>query len=451
MVVRNMGMMNMRVAIVGGGITGMSVADTLAARGISCTIYEQNSVVGGLAGSFRINDTYLEKFYHHLFTSDTAMVELIQRLGLGEKFHWLPTSNSYYAGRLYRLSTPLDLLKFSRVNLVDRVRLGMLYLRTRFVNDWHSLEEITARDWLVQMAGKNVYEAVWEPLLRSKFGRYADEVAAVWIWNKLKLRGSSRGSKQEERLGYLEGGFGQALDAWEHDLRARGVEFKLSTPVSRIAVENGAAVGVHANNALERYDRVFATVAPEVLAQMAPDLPADYRNRLKEIKYLANVCLVMSLDRSLSSTYWMNIGDPEIPFTGVIEHTNMQRKELYGGAHLAYISRYLDYQDPLYQMSADEILDQYMPYLRRMFKGFQRDWVTRAWAWRERYTQPLIGLRYSSLKPPFQTPVKGLWFSSMAQVYPEDRGMNYAVVYGRRAAEEMLAELPQDGTDGTAA
>ncbi len=432
--------MSKRIAIVGGGMTGLSAADVLSRAGAACTVYEQQPVVGGLAGSFQVNGAYLEKFYHHLFTSDLAMVELIQRLGLGDRLEWLPTTNSYYVNRIYRLSTPLDLLRFSRISLVDRVRLGILYLRTRFVRDWKALEAITARDWLVAMAGERVYEAVWEPLLRGKFGRYADQVAAVWMWNKLKLRGSSRGGKQQEMLGYLRGGFGQVLTAWEERLRSQDVDFCLGCPVQEVRIEGGRATGVVTAEGFAPYDAVLVTTAPALFARLAPGLPAEYRERLERIEYLANVCLVMELDRSLSDTYWLNVGDPTIPFTGVIEHTNMQRPEEYGGARLAYLSRYLDPSDPYYGMEAEELLAAYMPHLQKMFRGFDRSWVKRVWAWRERYTQPVITRHYSDLKPPYRAPADDLWLCSMAQVYPEDRGMNYAVASGRRVAEEMLTE-----------
>jgi protoporphyrinogen oxidase len=430
----------MHVGIVGAGVTGMSAADELARRGVQCTIYEQGATVGGLAGSFVVGGTYLEKFYHHLFTSDTAVAALIERLGLGDKLEWLPTSNSFYANRIYRLSTPFDLLRFSHVSLVDRLRMGLMYLSTRFVRDWRSLEEITAKGWLTRMAGRSGYEGVWQPVLRSKFGQHADRVAAVWIWNKLKLRGSSRGKAQEERLGYLRGGFGQAIDAWEAHLRASGVEILLDTAVDEVRIEDGVATGIVANGQYRTFDRVLVTVAPELFLRLAPGLPGAYRTQLQQIDYLANVCLVLSLDRSLSDTYWLNIGDPTIPFTGVIEHTNMQRPAAYGGAHLAYISRYLDADDPAYRMSAEELLTAYLPHLSKMFQGFSRDWVVQTWAWRERYTQPVIGLRYSQIKPAFRTPVDRLWLSCMAQVYPQDRGMNYAVVYGRRVVEKMLGQ-----------
>ena len=428
----------MHVAIVGGGITGMSAADELAQRGIQCSVYEREATVGGLAGSFEVGGAYLEKFYHHLFTSDTAAAALIERLGLGDKLEWLPTSNSFYANRIYRLSTPFDLLKFSHIRFLDRIRMGVMYLSTRFVRNWMPLEGITAREWLTRMAGQSGYEGVWKPVLRAKFGQYADRVAAVWIWNKLKLRGSSRGKVQEERLGYLQGGFGQAIDAWEAHLRASGVEILLDTPVESIRIEDGAATGIVAGGQFRAFDRVLVTVAPELFLRLAPSLPANYRVQLGRIRYLANICLILSLDRSLSDTYWLNIGDPTIPFTGVIEHTNMQRREIYGGAHLAYISRYLDAADPAYQMSAEELLDAYLPSLQKMFKGFSREWVKQVWAWRERYTQPIIGLNYSQIKPPFRTPIENLWLSCMAQVYPQDRGMNYAIVYGKKVVEEMF-------------
>ena len=431
----------MNVAIVGGGLTGMSAAEELARRGIASTIYEREPILGGIAGSFEVGGTQLERFYHHLFTSDTAMVAMIERLGLSDKLEWLPTTNSYFAGRTYRVSTPIDLLKFSYLSLFDRFRLGMMYLRTLLVRDWRPLEGVTARDWIIRMSGERVYDAFWSPLLRSKFGDHADEIAAVWIWNKLKLRGSSRGSKQEERLGYVREGFGQVLDALEAKLRASEVTIRLSAPVSEIALNGEKATGVVVKGQFHPHDAVLVTTAPQILAGIATALPEDYVKRLQAIEYLANVCLVLEFDRRLSDTYWLNIGEPDIPFTGIIEHTNMQRPEIYGGAHLVYISRYLDMQNPFYRLSADEILDVYLPYLERIYPGFSRDWVRRTWAWRARYTQPVIGLHYSQHRLPFATPVPNLWLSCMAQVYPQDRGMNYAVDYGRRVVEEMAPAL----------
>ena len=431
----------MHIGIIGGGMTGLSAADTLSRNGITCTVIEKDATLGGLAGSFKINDVYIEKFYHHLFTSDTAAQALVDRLGLGDCMEWIPTSNCYYVNRIYRLSTPLDLLRFSAIPFWDRLRLGFLALRSRFIGDWRSLEKITAREWLIQMAGEGVYKGVWEALLRGKFGEYADKVAAVWIWNKMKLRGGSRSKKQQECLGYIRGGFGRLIDTWEKDLRERGVTILTDSTVDEITIRKNRLASVSIAGETQQFDQVLVTTAPELFTRMAPGLPAEYQQHLSKIDYLANVCLVMQLDRSLSEAYWLNVGDPTIPFTGVIEHTHMQRPEQYGGAHLAYLSKYLDARDPHYSMSAEELFETYLPHLKKMFKDFDRSWVKEIWAWRERYTQPVIGLNYSEIKPPFKTPVENLWLCCMAQVYPEDRGTNYAIAYGQKAAEEILSAI----------
>jgi protoporphyrinogen oxidase len=433
----------MKIAIIGGGLTGMSAAYELAKAGHQCALYERDDLLGGLAGSFRVDGVYLEKFYHHLFTSDTAAVKLIEDLGLGGDLVWNPTvTSTYYAGQIFRLATPMDVLRFKPLSLINRFRLGSLAIIPRLVRDWRKLEEITAKDWLIKWGGKQVYDIVWYPLIRNKFGPFADQVAAVWFWNKLKLRGGSRGKGQAENLGYLVGGFGRAVEAFEARLRSLGVDVRLASPVSRVETEGGKATAVVAGGQREPYDFVLVTAAPEVLLNIAPSLPEDYRQQLGKIKYLANACLIMKLNRSLSTTYWLNVNDPNIPFVAVVEHTNMQRPAEYGGHHLAYLSRYMDAADPYYSMSTEELFQAYLPHLKKMYLGFSPDWVQELYSWREKYTQPVVGLHYSQIRPPFQTPIDGLWLCCMAQIYPEDRGMNYAVAYGQKVAAEILAAHP---------
>jgi protoporphyrinogen oxidase len=277
--------------------------------------------------------------------------------------------------------------------------------------------------------------------MRAKWGSYADQVSAVWFWNKLKLRGGSRSKQQSEQLGYLRGGFQRLISGLEERLRQRGAEICLSSPVSGVRVEGGRAIGVVSNGEFRSYDRVLVTASPEVLAELAPDLPDDYQNQLRQIEYLANTCLVLALKHHLSPAYWLNIGDPAIPFVALIEHTNLRSPSEYGGHHLVYLSRYMAADDPFYAMGPDELFNAYLPHLEQMFPHFGMDWVDEVYFWSARYTQPVIVRHYSDLRPAFQTPLRDLWLSCMAQVYPEDRGMNYAVVYGQRVAEMMLADI----------
>ncbi len=429
----------MRIAVVGGGLTGMTAARDLARSGVQVTLFESEPTLGGLAGSFRVHGARLERFYHHIFTSDTAVRGLIADLGLEDNLEWLYSTTSYYADRIYRLSGPVDVLRFRPLSFINRIRFGMLVFQARFVGDWQPLEGLTAREWLTRLSGRKVYEQVWAPMLRGKFGPRADQVSAVWIWNKVKLRGGSRGKAGRESLGYLRGGFGLMVEALQAELENTGVEVVVSSPVRAIDRQEAGGFRVRAGAHDAHYDQVLVTTAPVLLAGMAPWLPDTYRRRLEAIEYLANVCCVLSLDQSLSDVYWLNISDNSFPFVGLVEHTNIQAPEQYGGSHLVYLTRYCDPTDEYYRMTDEALTAAFLPHIERIFPRFRPEWVRNSYVWRERYAQPLIARHYSDLKPDFATPAAGLWLSSMAQIYPEDRGMNYAVAYGHDIARRILS------------
>jgi protoporphyrinogen oxidase len=431
------------VAIVGAGFTGLAAAWELSRRGIGVTVLEADSEVGGLAGSFEVGGTRLEKFYHHWFTSDTHVTDLVRELHQeGEVVHRETHTGMYFANRRFRLSSPLDLLRFSPLPFADRLRLGILALRARRVGDWRQLEARTAQEWLMALGGRRVYDVVWRPLLEGKFGEYAGEVSAVWFWNKLKLRGGSRGRGGAEVLAYYRGGFAALADRLSGAIEAAGGTIRLGTPATGLVMRRGRIAGVATPEGTVAADAVIATPALPIVADLvAPHATSDYVASLRRIKYLANLCVVLELDRSLSETYWLNVNDPGFPFVGVIEHTNFEPAESYGGRHLVYLSKYLPESAPLYRMRDEEAVAFCLPHLQRMFPAFQPEWIQRAHVWRARYSQPIVERHYSSLIPAVRTPLEGLYLSTMAQVYPEDRGTNYAIREGRRAGALVAAEL----------
>ncbi|GAB6039452.1 NAD(P)/FAD-dependent oxidoreductase [Endothiovibrio diazotrophicus] len=432
-----------RAAIIGGGFCGLAAALELSRRGAQVTVFERDPEIGGLAGSFPVGGAALEKFYHHWFTNDRHIMGLIDELGAAEEVVARPTrTGMYYANRFYRLSSPLDLLRFEALPLIDRLRLGLLTLRARRVSDWHRLESLTAAEWLRAMGGERVFEVVWEPLLRGKFGDFADEVSAVWFWNKLKLRGGSRGKGGEERLAYFRGGFAALAQRIAERIEADGGRILTATGVDGLEVEQGRVNAVVCGGQRFATDAVIATPALPLVADLLnPHVEPDYAERLRRIRWLGNVCLVLKLDRSLSSTYWLNVNDPDFPFVGVIEHTNFEPTSAYGGHHIVYLSKYLPVTESLYRMADDELLDFTLPHLRRMFPDFKREWIQDYHVWRAAYSQPVVERHYSTLIPPRETPLSNLYLGSMAQIYPEDRGTNYAVREGRRVGEAMATTL----------
>ena len=157
------------------------------------------------------------------------------------------------------------------------------------------------------------------------------------------------------------------------------------------------------------------------------------------MKYLANLCLTLELDRSLSDTYWLNVNDPGFPFVGVIEHTNFDSPENYQGRHIVYLSRYLAKQDPLWDYADDDYLAFCVQHLQRMFPALQREWVLDFRIWRADYAQPVTERGYSAYVPAHTTPFTNAWIGTMAQIYPQDRGTNYAIRDGQTMATLMLA------------
>lgn len=431
-----------QVAIVGGGFTGLSAAYELAKKGIQVTVLEAEPELGGLAAAFDVGGEKLDRFYHHWFTNDLEVMNLIDELGLNDRVEISPTNTGvYYANNIFRLSTPWDLLNFTPLSLCDRIRLGLLALRARRVKDWKSLESKTAHEWLRELGGEEVYRIVWQPLLKGKFGPYAEEVSAVWFWNKLKLRGGSRGKGGEERLAYFKGGFVALAETMAGKIRELGGRIEVGARVLAIDLSDGKWTTRTSKGDVPS-ERVIATTAlPLVAGMIGGWASSDYIERLERIRYIGNVCLILELDRPLSKTYWLNVNDPSFPFVGVIEHTNFERPETYGGQHIVYLSKYLPHTDRLYSMNSDEFLEYALPYLKKMFPSMEHGWIRKHHLWRARWSQPVVEKHYSDLIPDEQGPAAGFYICSMAQIYPEDRGTNYAIRGGVHIAREVCASF----------
>ncbi|WP_113913414.1 NAD(P)/FAD-dependent oxidoreductase [Roseovarius dicentrarchi] len=434
--------MSKDITIIGGGFAGLSAGYDLTRAGHRVTVLEADDFVGGLAGAFEAEGERLDRFYHHWFTNDLAVMGLIDDLGLSDEVMTNPTNTGvYYNSSVFKLSTPMDLLKFSPLPFFDRIRLGLLTLRARKVKDWMALEHKTASEWLRELGGERVYKVMWEPLLQGKFGPYAEDISAVWFWNKLKLRGGSRGKAGEERLAYFQGSFARLAEATADGIRAGGGKVHTRSAVDSFAQEADGRWRTKGAWGEVTSDAVIATTALPLVADMIEGWAApDYLAALRRINYLSNVCLVLELDRSLSDTYWLNVNDPSFPYVGVIEHTNFMKPETYGGNHVVYLSKYLPHQEALYNMSAEETLEFSLPHLKKMFPEFDASWINRYHVWKARWAQPVVEKEYAKLIPSEDGPLPGMHICSMAQIYPEDRGTNYAIREGRALARRLAGD-----------
>ncbi|MGI8927029.1 MAG: NAD(P)/FAD-dependent oxidoreductase [Tepidiformaceae bacterium] len=425
----------MKVGIVGAGVLGLAAARVLQGRGHDVEIFEGRDEVGGQVVTFPVGGTPLECFYHHLFTSDTAVVRYIEELGLGPHLRWIEPRNAHLVrGRIYPFVTPLDLLKFTAVPLVSRVRLGLAALWLRRQHSWKKYEPITARRWMERAVGRKGYNALWGPLLRGKFADKADDVGMVWLWGKIYLRFASRkGGGSKESLGYLEGSFRRYYIALAERITAAGGQIHLECPVERVELAEGAVTAIRAGGRLHPCDSVLMTTPNIITRKIAPELPMDYAAVLDRVRYQWATCLVLALARPLSPVYWLSIGD-DLPFVACVEHTNFMHPEDYGGNHVVYLSNYASPGDPVLEMDAEGAFSAYLAGIRRINPAFEPSWVRQKWFFKDPGGQPIIGTNYSASIPDMRTGVPGLYLANTTQVYPEDRGQNYSILLGEKAA-----------------
>jgi protoporphyrinogen oxidase len=437
----------MKVGIIGAGAAGLAAAYEVEKNGHQAMVYERAPFLGGQASTFDVGGARLERGYHHLFTSDTDIVGLINEIGLGKQMRWIPSKvGILYGGKLYNFVTPTDLLRFSALPLWDRFRLGLVTLQIQRNKDWRPLEKYTAVEWIRGHAGQKVYDVVWGPLLRGKFGEeHYQEVGMPWFWGKIHTRFASRKGLGKEMLGYPIGSFGEVFDVLAGKVRELGGEVYLTTGVKRIIVENGRLMGMEMEavgqpNMVRRFDAVIATTPSYVFPKLVPPLPPDYLEKLISVTYMAAVLVILVLKRPLSHIYWLNVADRSIPFVGVIEQTNLIPPSHYGGKHIVYLSNYLTASHRLYRMSQEELLSEYIPHLKKINPQFDESWIETSYYHKVEAAQPIIGRRYSERMPGHRTPVKGVYLANTTQVYPEDRGTNYSVRMGIKVARMLMED-----------
>jgi protoporphyrinogen oxidase len=448
----------MRVAVIGAGVAGLTAALRLGEAGHEVDVYERWPGLGGMAATLDVGGGHrLERYYHHLFTSDRHIAALYDELGMPGELEWRDSTQSFFIeGRQWPFTSPLDLLRFKPLSPVGRVRMGAAVLAVqRFGRDRRRFEAVTAERWIRRWMGDGAWETVWGPLLRAKFGARAEEISMVWLWSKFTLRRQLEGEEAKgEKLGYPRGSWETLLEALVARIERRGGRVLIDRPAARLDREDGGFVVVpgapgsfrrgHDPAAFEtldpeRYDSVLATVPNDIFLDLAGHLvDGAYAARLRGIDYYAALCVLLELDRPLQRFYWTNVADPGMPFLGLIEHTNFVEPERYDGRRFAYVANYLPRDHELLSLSLDEVLDRYEPGLRRINPAFRRDWVREAWLFREPAAQPIVTLGYGERIPPLRTGVPGLVLANTTQVYPEDRGTNYAVRLGGEAAAALL-------------
>jgi len=404
-------MTKFRIAVVGAGITGLAAGYRLSKAGCQVHLLEKNEKVGGLAGGFKMKDWQwnLEYFYHHLFVSDSAARNLIKEIGLGDRlFFRRPITAIYQKGEIAQFDSPVSVLKYPHLNLAEKIRVSLttVYLKTN--NNWERLEKVTAREWLTRYCGNSVFELIWRPLLESKYPQDWKKVSMAWFWARIK--------KRSARLGYLEGGFQVLADKLAERITDRGGKIFFGREIRKL-------------DDLKNYDRILITVPTNGL----------FNFRLPPMSGVLTLILILNKKFLADGTYWLSINEPNWPFLAVVEHTNFVGAEYYGGKHLLYVGGYYPQNHKIFKKSRREILSMFLPYLRRIKPGFNpRGEVFDSRLAVDLNAQPLVPINYSRMIPKIKTEIPGVYMANMQMIYPWDRGINYAIEWGEKAADEII-------------
>lgn len=428
------------IVIIGGGLAGLTAAYRLADEH-KVTLIEQDKLLGGMLNSYHIDDYYIEKFYHHFFASDTELLDLIEELGLAEHVLWLTGTTGYYwEGKAYPMSTPFEILRFPPMSKIDIIRLSLLVLRTKFIKNIKSYDNITAKEWILKTGGKGVYKNFFQPLLQSKFGQNADRVSAAWLLGRVKIR-SNRGT-HGEKLGYLESGFNILVEALAESIQEKGGRIITGNRAESIITKYGNVTGVKLINGTISCNKVISTVAPGVLKKLID--PKVIKLDLDSIQYQGTCCAILGMTNPLmkENTYWLNI-NADVSFGALIEHTNFMPPKNYGDQHLVYIASYFqDSNDPLFTGSPDKVIDMFLKDIKSMYPDFDRNSVNWWRLARDSQTAPVYDIGYADKVLPYKTQVKGLYLAGMFSQanYPE-RSMNGSIKAGFEVASAATRDV----------
>jgi len=429
------------VAIVGGGILGMTAAYRLAQKGVRVALYERANDLGGLVGSFDFDGYPVDRFYHVILPTDDRVRGLAEELGLGDRFRFRPTKVGFYGGgHLFSMTSPKEFLTFPLLRPRDRVRLGMFVARCQLTKDYEGLDETPLLEWLRRKSGRNVLDRMWAPLLDSKFdGRY-DDLPATYIWARTRRMSKTRDKSGAEVMGWLEGGYQTLIDALEREILALGGEVHAGTAVEQIAGRNGAVTGLTVEGRFRPFDFVLCTLAPPMARSLlAPDLlplaPEDH------CRYLGVVCLLLRTRRSISPYYHLNITDRNVPLTTIVETTHVVDPEHVGG-HLLYVSKYVDPSSPLHEREPEEIEREFIGHAKTIFGDLTDADIVSSVVQRARVTEPVHRVGGAKNLPEVFS-VPNLALASTAHVYPEIVSGQGVTGVAQRILPGILDRLPQ--------
>jgi len=424
----------MRVVVIGAGAMGLAAALQATKDGHQVTVVEGDTQAGGMAAHFDFGGVSIERYYHFICKTDYPTFELLSDLGIEGKLRWRETSMGLYAEKkLHVWGTPVALLRFPVMGLLQKFRYGLFAFVSTARNSWPSLEHRTAKEWITTWCGEDVFKLHWEQLFRHKFYEYQDNISAAWIWTRVRRVGRSRKSMMQEELGYLEGGTETLVHALANAITEGGGKILLGQAAKQVLTENGRVTGVQTASGTIAADQVISTVPTPFVSKLIPDLSAEAKQKYDAIPNIGICCLIFKLKRSLSPHFWVNFSDPAIEIPGLIEFSNLRPLQ----DTIVYVPYYMPTTHEKFSWTDERLLDEAFAAMRAVQPELTKDDVIDSRVARLRYAQPICAPGFAETLPDVQTEIEGLQVADTCFYYPEDRGIAESVRLGRQMARQF--------------
>ena len=442
----------------------MTLALRLAQAGQRVTLFEAGPHVGGLADAWQLGDVTWDRHYHVTLLSDIHWRRVLAELHLEQDMKWVETKTGFFTdGQLTSMSNTLEFLRFPPLGLLDKLRLGGTIFYASKLRDGKRLESIPVASWLRKLSGKRAFEKIWLPLLRAKLGENYQHTSAAFIWATIaRMYAARRTGLKKEMFGYLPGGYARILEHFETLLHANGVDVRVnhalrraggvSPPVASDTVDAPRTGGLtpparqpqvelcFADRPTEIFDRVVLTTPAPIISRVCPDLTQDEHRRLNGLRYQGIVCASLLLKKPLAKYYVTNITDDWVPFTAVIEMTTLVDPAEFGGRSLVYLPKYVAPDDPLFEVSDEELRTQFIAALCRMYPDFSESDVEAFRVSRVRHVVALTTLNYSDNLPPMKTSLPGVFAINSAHIVNGTLNVNETVKLAEDAVKELLTD-----------
>jgi protoporphyrinogen oxidase len=430
-------------AIIGGGFLGMTIALRLARAGRAVTLYESAPQLGGLASAWNLGDVVWDRHYHVTLQSDSNLMGLLNELHLEDELEWTQTRTGFFVdGKLHSMSNVAEFLSFPPIGLIDKARLGATILHASRISDWRPLESISAIDWLTKWSGQRCVEKLWRPLLRAKLGDDYDKASAAFIWAIIaRMYAARRTGMKTERFGYVSGGYARVLERFAEVLARAGVQVRTGVRISAVERDPHGGVSLEFSDGISTsFENAVVTLASPLAARLVRGLTEQESAAMSQVAYQGIVCASLLLRKPLAGYYVTNITDERVPFTAVIEMSALVDRRHFNGNALVYLPKYVSPEDPLFERSDDQLLEQSLRGLARMYPKFDPRDVLCFKVSRVRYVLPISTLHYSERLPPMRTSIPGLWTIGSAHIVNGTLNINETLGLAASATARLLRE-----------